>query len=117
MDPVTGLSLGRIAIGAAALASPTFSSRMFRLDGRSNPQLAYMVRMFGSREVALGALTLMARGSARRSFVSAGIAVDLADAVAGVLAARDGSVSKATGAFLAAPAVAAVAAGVAGSRT
>ena len=48
MDPVTGLSLGRIAIGAAALASPAFSTKMFRLDGTSNPQLAYMVRMFGS---------------------------------------------------------------------
>ena len=39
MNPVTGLSLGRIAIGAAALASPALTTRLFRLDGAANPQL------------------------------------------------------------------------------
>lgn len=116
MNPVTGLSLGRIAIGAAALASPALATRLFRLDGPSNPQLPYLLRMFGSREVALGTLTLLAPPAARRHLVAAGIAVDLADAVAGVTAARDGHVSRPTGAYLSLPALGAVAAGIAGWR-
>jgi len=116
MNPVTGLSLGRIAIGAAALSSPTLTTRLLRLDGAANPQLPYLLRMFGSREVALGAVTLLAPAAARRNVVAAGIAVDLADAVAGVMAARDGHVTRPTGAFLTAPALGAVAAGIAGWR-
>ncbi len=114
MNPVTGLSLGRIAIGAVALASPPLAGKLFRLDMAANPQLPYLSRMFGSREIALGAATLLATGTARRNLVAAGIAVDAADAVAGVLAARDGYVSKPIGGFLTAPALAAAAAGVAG---
>ena len=117
MNPVTGLSLGRIAIGVVALASPPLAGRLFRLDTAANPQLPYLARMFGSREIALGAVTLLASGTTRRNLVAAGIAVDAADAVAGVLAARDGYVSKPTGGFLTAPAVAAVAAGIAGLRS
>lgn len=116
MDPLTGLSLARIGIGAAALTAPGLSARLFRLDGTANPQLPYMVRMFGTREVALGAVTLFARGPARRKLAAAGVAVDLTDAVSGVLAARDGSVSKPTGAYLSLPAVAAAAAGVGSVR-
>lgn len=116
MNPVTGLALGRLAIGAAALASPAVATRLFRLDAAANPQLPYLLRMFGSREVALGAVTLLAPPAARRTVVAAGIAVDLADAAAGVMAARDGIVTKPTGAFLTAPAIAAAAAGVAGWR-
>lgn len=117
MNPVTGLALGRIAIGATALAAPALATRLFRLDAASNPQLPYLLRMFGSREVALGAVTLLAPPAARRTVVAAGVAVDLADAAAGVTAARDGLVSRPTGAFLTAPALAAVAAGLAGWRS
>lgn len=116
MNPVTGLSLGRIAIGALALASPPLAGRLFRLDSAGNPQLPYLSRMFGSREIALGAATLLANGRVRRNLVLGGIGVDAADAVAGVLAARDGYVSKPTGVFLTAPAVAAVLAGVGGLK-
>jgi hypothetical protein len=116
MDPVTGLSFGRIAIGAAALAAPDFTMKAFGLDGESNRQLPYMARMFGSRELAVGIATLLAKGKARRNWVAAGILIDLADAVAGSLAAQDGYVSKGRGAFLTAPALGAVGAGVAGLR-
>ena len=114
MNPVTGLSLGRVVIGIVALLSPSLSAKLFRLDGDSNPQLPYMSRMFGSREVALGALTLAASGTARRNLVLVGIAVDGADAVAGHLAGRDGYVSRTTGTLLTIPALGAVAAGVVG---
>ncbi|MGZ5416688.1 MAG: hypothetical protein ACXWDI_05890 [Nocardioides sp.] len=67
--------------------------------------------MFGSREIALGAATLVATGTARRNLVAAGIAVDATNAFAVVLAARDGYVSKPIGGFLTAPALAVAAAG------
>lgn len=114
LNPVTGLALGRVAIGAGAIASPPLAMSMFRLDPATNPQLTYMSRMFGSRELVLGVLTLAAKGKTRRNLVLAGIAVDAADAAAGHLAAREGTVSQATGAFLTLPALGAVAAGVAG---
>ena len=47
--------------------SPSLTARLFLLDPKANPQLSYMGRMFGSREVALGAITLAASGEARRA--------------------------------------------------
>ncbi|WP_310963536.1 DUF4267 domain-containing protein [Nocardioides terrisoli] len=114
MNSVTGLSLGRIAIGATALASPELAAKLFRLDLPGNPQLPYMSRMFGSREVALGLATVLARGRSRRALTALGVAVDAADAYAGVEAGRSGSVTTSTSGFLTAPAVLAVAAGLAG---
>ena len=114
MDPVSGLAVGRIAIGTLSLVSPARAAKLFRLDSSRNPQLPYITRLFGSREIALGALTLVSSGATRRRLVGVGIAVDGADAFAGIAAATSGSVSKATGLFLAAPAIGAVAAGVAG---
>lgn len=114
MNPVSGLALGRVAIGVGAMAAPGLAMKMFRLDPVTNPQLAYMSRMFGSREIALGALTLATSGKAQRNLVLAGIAVDAADAVAGQLAAREGTVSPRTGMFLTLPALGAVGAGLAG---
>lgn len=117
MNPVTGLALGRIAIGITALASPELAGRLFRLDVASNPQLPYMSRMFGSREIALGAITLAAKGSARRRLVALGMAVDGADAFAGYEAMRSGTVSQSVGIGLTAPALGAVAAGAIGFAT
>jgi hypothetical protein len=114
MHPVTGLSLGRIAIGVTALAAPELAGKLFRLDTGANPQLPYMTRMFASREIALGAVTLVSRGGARRALTAVGIAVDGADAYAGYDAGATGAVSPATSKILVAPAVGAVLAGVVG---
>lgn len=117
MNPVTGLALGRIAIGVSALASPDLASKLFRLDGPGNPQLPYMTRMFASREIALGVVTLASKGSARRRLVALGIAVDGADAFAGYDAMRTGAVDNSVGIGLTAPAVGAVIAGAIGLVT
>ena len=114
MNPVTGLFLGRIVIGILCIFSPPLAAKLFRLDAEANPQLPYLSRMFGSREIALGALTLAATGSARRNLILVGIAVDGADSVAGHLAGREGYVTKTTGTFLTLPALGAVVAGVVG---
>jgi len=114
MNPVTGLALGRIAIGIISIFSPSLAAKLFRLDESNNPQLPYLSRMFGSREIALGALTLASSGAARRNLVLVGIAVDGADAAAGHLAGREGYVSRTTATFLTLPALGAVAAGLVG---
>lgn len=116
MNPVTGLSLGRIAIGAVSFARPDLAASMLRLDAVGNPQLPYLARLFGSREIALGALTLVASGSARRNLVLAGIAVDAADAATGYLGITSRQVPKETGVLLVGPALAATAAGILGLR-
>lgn len=117
MNPVNGLALGRIAIGATALASPDLAAKLFRLDLARNPQLPYLSRMFGSREIALGAITLLAKGKARRKLIALGIAVDGADAFAGYDAMKSGSVSQSVGVGLTVPAVGAVIAGAIGLVT
>jgi Domain of unknown function (DUF4267) len=116
MNPVIGLSLGRIAVGVLSLLRPAVATRMFGLDIANNPQGPYLVRLFGSREVALGTATLLARGTARRNLLVAGIGVDLADAATGVLGVQDKSVNVRTGAMLVAPALGAVLSGFAGLR-
>lgn len=85
MDPVTGLSLGRLAIGIGSIASPKLTARMFGLKPSDDTQGALFVRLFGVREIALGALTLMSKGDLRRTLVIAGVAVDSGDAATGAI--------------------------------
>ncbi|MDZ5620261.1 DUF4267 domain-containing protein [Nocardioides bizhenqiangii] len=113
MDPVLGLSLGRIVIGIGSIASPSLTARMFGLSPADNPQMSYFTRMFGVREIALGSLTLLAKGDARRTMVLAGMAVDGADAATGVMAIAKKEVPLPTGGMLIAVALGAVGSGAA----
>ena len=112
MDPVTGLALARLTIGTVSLVSPRLAARTFLLNPDTNPQLGPMTRLFGSREAALGAITLLSSGKARQQVVQLGVAVDGADAVAGLAGAFTGQVSKPAGLLLAAVAVGAAVVGV-----
>lgn len=112
MDPVTGLALGRVAVGGLSFARPDLAATAFQLDPAANPQLPYISRMFGSREVALGLATLVARGRTRRAVVAIGVAVDAADVATGYLVQREGSASRTSGTALAAVALGAVAVGL-----
>jgi hypothetical protein len=113
MDPVTGLSLGRIGIGVVSIGSPALAARMFGLDAAANPQLPAMTRLFGVREIALGAATLTARGPARRSLVLTGVAVDAGDAASGIVGVGNQEIGKLSGGMLTVTALGAVATGVA----
>jgi hypothetical protein len=110
MDNVDSLALGRIVIGAASWAAPTTSFRLFRLHDGSQHH-PYLARMFGAREIALGAATLIAQGEHKSTLVKLGVAVDTADAAAGVIALRSKAVSPVLGVLLTGMAVAAVASG------
>jgi len=112
MNPVLGLSIGRVAVGALALARPDAASKTLQLDAVSNPQVPYVVRLFGAREVALGLITLFAGGKTRRGVIAVGVAVDAADAATSYLALKDGSISKKGAMTLLVPAVGAVGSGL-----
>ncbi len=114
MDPISGLAAGRIAIGSLSMLAPRLTAKMFLLDPAANQQLPIMTRLFGSREIALGVLTLASSGAARRQLVQVGVAVDSADVFTGLAAALSGGVPKTTGLLFAAAAAGAAAAGVLG---
>lgn len=115
MDPVTGLSLGRLVIGTGMLLAPEASLRLGLLDATA-AQSPYLARMFASREIAIGGLTLLATGAQRDTLTAVGIGVDVADAAAGVLGIRSRAFSTPAGVVLTGAAVGAVVAGVAGLR-
>ena len=114
MNPVIGLSLGRIAVGSVALVNPEMAARTLQVDPTSNPQAPLVVRLFGAREVALGLVTLLARGRGRTGLIGVGIAVDAADAATGYLAMQDGTVTRKAAYTLIVPAVGAVGSGLIG---
>jgi hypothetical protein len=80
----------RGAVGAGAWLAPRFSGRLFGLDPNANPQAPYLGRLFGARDVALAFGLSTSSGSQRANWLRIGVACDLADAVAGVLAGRRG---------------------------
>ncbi|CAB4731132.1 MAG: hypothetical protein F2667_13560 [Actinobacteria bacterium] len=115
MNPVTGLSLGRIGLGIAALAKPDLVAR--QITGGTPASTSLLTQWFGTREVALGAATLLTSGSARRTLVLIGMAVDAADATTGYQAVQRKEVPQAAGLPAVAVAGGAVIAGLLGLRT
>jgi len=85
-----GLVVLRGAVGVGAWLAPRFSGRLFGLDPEANPQAPYLGRLFGVRDVALAFGLSTSRGTQRVQWLQIGIACDLADAAAGVLAGRRG---------------------------
>jgi uncharacterized protein YjeT (DUF2065 family) len=116
MNPIIGLSLGRIVVGLLFFVRPDLAARLLGQDLQRNPELALGCRFFGSRDVALGTATLLAKGTARRNLVVAGIAVDAADAGAAALGFQDKSVRPARAALLAGVALLAVGQGIVSLR-
>lgn len=116
-EPAKILSSLRVAIGAGAWVTPAIAARVFGLSAADNPQLPYMARLFGIRDVALGIGTTQTTGPSRRVWWQIGIACDLADAGAAYLGGRDGSLSKFTAIAAGGTALAAAGLGVAAMQT
>lgn len=107
------LSGMRTAIGASAWLTPRLAGRLFGLDIDGNPQAPYLARLFGVRDLALAAGPLQSEGEARARWLKIGVVCDAADAAAAMLAWRDGYVGAPTAVLLTAPALGALAMGVA----
>lgn len=111
MDNATSLSLARIVVGAAAWVSPQFSLKAAMLDPTA-PQSPYMLRLFGTRDAALGLITLMAKPEHKPALLKVGLGVDAGDAAAALQALQAGQLKPPAGITLTAAAGAAVVAGL-----
>src|SRR5437588_13039162 len=114
---VQQLVVTRSAIGAGAWLAPRLSARLLGLDPEGNPQAPYLGRLFGVRDVALGFGLSSSLGAERQQWLRIGVACDLADAAAGVLAGRAGELPKRATLLVTATALAAAATGIAAMRS
>jgi hypothetical protein len=112
MPASTQLAALRLAIGAGAWAAPDTTGKMFGLDPAGNPQGNYLARLFGVRDIALGAGALVSNGESKALWLRLGVACDAADAAAAVLARRRGVIPAWATVLLAGTAVSAAALGV-----
>jgi hypothetical protein len=113
---VQRLVVTRTAIGVGAWVAPRLSGRLFGLDPDANPQASYLGRLFGVRDVALGAGLRSSNGLERQQWLRIGVACDLADAAAGVLAGRSGALPKRATVLVTATALMAAAMGLGAMR-
>ncbi len=102
----------RVAVGVTSYVAPNFGGKLFGLEPEANPQAAYLGRLFGIRDVALGIGPLRAKKKAQDNWIELGIMCDAADAVSAFLGGGKGYLSPTTTAMVAAPAIAATALGV-----
>jgi hypothetical protein len=106
----------RTAIGVAAWLTPRLSGRLFGLDPDANPQASYLGRLFGVRDAALGIGLRSSSGAERQQWLRLGVACDLADAAAGVLAGKTGALPKRATVLVTGTALMAAAMGIAAMR-
>jgi hypothetical protein len=98
------IAIGRIAVGAGAWLTPNLSGRIFGLDPEGNPQLPYVGRLFGARDVVLGAGAIRSPRKQKDAWLTAGVACDVADVAAGALAGARGQLPPAAAALVTATA-------------
>ena len=81
----------RAAIGGAAWVAPRVAARTFGLGTvADDPRGALVTRLFGARDLALGLAVAAGPPAGMRTALRTGVAIDAADALAAVLAARKG---------------------------
>jgi hypothetical protein len=93
---VNALAGLRLAVGLASWSAPRVAGSLFGLDAEANPQAPYLARLFGVRDAALAWGALNREGEAQRQWLLAGLACDLADALAGIAGGRRGYLPKLT---------------------
>ena len=113
MTPASALIAARSALGTGALLAPRQTGRLFMLDPEANPEVVFVGRMWGARNLALAAGLRGIRGPQRRATRQVNVAVDVADALAAWLAWREGSLPGPAALLAGGTAVVATALGVA----
>jgi hypothetical protein len=89
-NPTTVLPALRIAAGLGAWAFPALTGKVLGLKLSDNHEAVYMGRLFGVRDVVLGAGVLASSGDAKKLWWRLGILTDAADAAAGYKGLKDG---------------------------
>jgi hypothetical protein len=113
MDTIKTLSAVRVAIGGGAWLTPGVAGKAFGLDPAGNPQLSYMARLFGVRDVVLGVGLLTADRRSRARWLKYGVACDLADATSSAISAKEGGLPKLAAVLTGATALGAAGLGIA----
>jgi hypothetical protein len=108
---ISGLAGLRMVIGASSWATPRVAGKLFGLDSDANPQAPYLGRLFGARDFALAWGAVNSEGDAQRQWLVAGLACDVADALAGIAGGRGGYLPKVTAALVTGTAIAAASLG------
>lgn len=87
----TALAAGRIAIGTALFIAPGTTGRWWLGPAADDPGAKLATRGLGARDAAIGVGTLLSleRPEEATTWIEAGIAADLSDAVAMGFAAKD----------------------------
>lgn len=93
------IAVGRVGVGVALTLRPTLLPRVLGVDSTTARRVAWLSRMAGARDLALGVghLHAAAAGEPTARWVIAGAACDTADAVALLGAVRRGHVRRSTG--------------------
>ena len=102
------IAAGRVAAGIGMIARPETLPKLLGVDSGTAERSAFLGRMLGAREIALGAGLLLSRSTAgEREWVLGAALSDAVDGVAFAAAARRGVVRPVlAGAFVATAAVA-----------
>jgi hypothetical protein len=91
LNPSSTLPALRVAIGGGAWAAPGLTGKVFGFKNiDTNHEALFMARLFGVRDVALGAGALASSGDANRLWWQIGVVCDLADAAAGLISFKAG---------------------------
>lgn len=88
---VGGLSVG---LGGLAVLAPVTTAKLLGVPGAAGGAGPLLVRMVGVRNATMGLRTLQASDDDARAAVQAGFVVGAVDAVAVLLAARKGRITK-----------------------
>ena len=107
------LAGGRFLVGVTSLTAPGRAFEGAGLSAKRNPQIPFMVRMFGVRDSALGLGAVTTDGAERRRWLQIGVACDAVDALAALAGYRGGYLTGRGALMVGIPAVAATAAGIA----
>jgi hypothetical protein len=86
------IGAGRVMLGSAFLAFPTFSVRILGLDTATAKRVRFLARMLAARDIGIGSGTLAAcPGAGAAPWLLAGAGADAVDAAALAAAIRQGS--------------------------
>ena len=89
------VAAGRVALGVVMVARPDLLPRLLGVDSGTAGRMSWLGRMFGAREVALGAGLLAVGPEREREWLLGAALCDAVDAVAFAEAARRGVVRRA----------------------
>lgn len=97
-----GAATGRVIWGVLALLAPRMNARVAGIGDRATPEVVYLIRVFGSRALALGLGYLSSDEQARRRWRKLCLIVDVSDTVAGLIHVVRGDVRRGSAAALSA---------------